>query len=220
MASTYRNGAERIATNKTLIAGDGGSTNYVEIAATTGITSLFGSARAKDTVPFSARQFYGNAATYNGVACAAAGSGILNDKWMVVGYDDGQAVGEPEAAITDTAIPLDYEDGTDIEVELWWTTPDTDDANVRWGVGVLAVGDGEAYNGTEAYTVGLSHNPATLYYCVVESYTVSGTGFAAGDCISLVVYRDADHVDDTSGGDALLVCAKIKYILNKLGAAV
>lgn len=193
----------------------GDATNYTEIQ-TDGSIVLHGTARKYKEVQTYAYNIYGSAATYNGVSCQAAGTVILDNKFISKSFDSGASAGTAEAAIASFKLPEDYDAGTDIKVNIAWTSVETT-GNVIFGIGLLAVGDGEQFNGTETYQIGTEAAPTTSYQKVSTEVTFSGTGMEAGDDVSIIVYRDADNANDTMAGDALMTTLSLKYISNTHG---
>jgi hypothetical protein len=192
------------------------STNYINMA-TDGSTTWAGTARKWKSTWLNAYGAYPSAATYNGTARAAAVATILASKWICMGHAYNTGGGDQSsAAIWNLVLPGDYEDGTDIKVNVDWTANATSGV-CRFGVGVLSVGDTEAYNGTEVYSVANHTKSGAAYTKQSFSTTVTGTGFAAGDNVCVVIYRDCENAADTMTATAVVPMVRIRYLSNKRG---
>lgn len=199
----------------------GGTDGNFTVAGVTGQVILDGDARVYNTITNYAYNFWSNtgAVTYNGVACDPAGATTLGGMYYTRSYDDGGGGGKPEASLTTLTMPLDYEDGTNIQLIVHWTAVATT-GNVRFGIGILPVGTGESYVTAETYQTGLDAAPGTAYARQDVTLTFTGTGYQSGDDVAIVMYRDADDGTDTMTGDAFVSTIELKYIANKLGEAI
>jgi len=213
--STGNGGA--IATDQAAKFGDGGTTNYVEIT-TGGLIQLHGTA-----IIYKARQFYpynmgGIAGTYNGVSCLAAGLGSLNGMYFKT-FDDGQGAGQAEATNILFRLGPNYIDGEDITVILPMTVGGTSTNDVRWQCGSAKISEGDTFS-PATYVWATPQNvagPGTTWEKKDVTFTLDGTGLAAGDCISIVVFRDADNGADTYVGDAYLASICVRYPMEQVG---
>ncbi|RLI54295.1 MAG: hypothetical protein DRP09_13535, partial [Candidatus Thorarchaeota archaeon] len=156
-----------------------------------------------------AYNMYGAPGTFNGVSCSAAGLSSLNNLNGELGgiyrsFDDGQGSGQPEAALMTLKLPPHYKAGDNIKVIVNWCAAATS-GNVKYGIGLSAIGAGETFRKNYTYVTGTaSPDSSTAYGMVVTEASFTGTGFEPGDVIELIMYRDADDSGDTMSGDALV----------------
>jgi hypothetical protein len=87
-------------------------------------------------------------------------------------------------------------------------------------LGVLPVSDGDSYDQVPTYT-GYSLFAITgSYNRVTGTFTITGTNYNPGDCISIVIMRDAVAAADTVSAALLVAGMAITYTSDKLGADV
>lgn len=205
-------------TGDNTIIGDGGTTDYVEVADNGSIT-LYGNARVKKFLEYYPYNIGGISGTYNGVSCAASGLASLNGMYFK-SYDDGQGAGQCEASNLQFVLPSDYEDGTNITITFAWTVGGTT-GNVVWGAGYADVTNTDTFS-PQTYTWMSSTEAVagTAWERQDKSFEFDGTGLASRDILSIVVYRDADNGADTYSGDAYINAAGFEYTANVLGSTI
>ena len=112
-------------------------------------------------------------------------------------------------------VPEDWKSGTDINIEVIWTSATTS-GNVEWEIDYTAVPtdgtEATASDGTDAY---IDAAPGTASYVLTtgSNLTVPSGSLAAGDMVFIQLFRDAQagNGDDTLAGTALLLGANIEY---------
>jgi len=207
-------GSGAINTDQEAHFGDVAGGNYLNVS-TDGTPSLFGTARYKHLINNTAYNMYPYGSTYNGITTSTAGATTLDSKWYCRSFDDGI----PESCLVTFELPANYEAGTDIDVHVHWTASSTV-GGMAYGVGLLCVGDGGVLNGTETYVTGSVTAPAVAYELSTINATFVGTGFVAGNSVSVILYRNPSDVADTMFGDALVISASVEVTANKLGGDV
>jgi len=211
-------GAGAIATDQALKAGDGGTTDYFETAATTGIVALHGAAKFKSEDSTWSYNIAGQSGTYNGVSCNAAGSGVLSERWYANLFDDGGGAGQAEAVVAVLEAPKGADGTTDVVVELNLSAQATS-GNMRVGVGVVKVGTGDDLTAAGSYIVKTIAKDAVAWQGQLEEFTMTGVTAEAGHYYAIVVYRDADDAADTMSGDMALFALGLECVNDKLGGA-
>jgi len=192
--------------------GDGGTTNYSQFAAD-GTLSMTGTARVTKLIHKYAYNQWGEAGTFNTVVCAASNASVLGDKWYFKRYHQTN----DQATCMNFRLPLDYEDGTDITVNIFWTS-NTTTGNVVWQCGLLSIGATESY--AQAHTFDSAQTivaPGTGWDSKEMQFSFTETGFVAGDEVAVVVFREAGNGSDTMAGAAYTSTVSLEYTSNKLG---
>jgi len=213
-------GAGAIATDQIAKFGDGGTTDYAEIQ-TDGKFRAYGDGRFLKTIyTLAPNMAVGGTLSFDGSSFGAAVYTLISvtDRPALFRrFDYGNPV-ERAYVIAQTVLPLDYVAGTDFEVCLAWCS-NAITGDVEWQLGIKGVGNDDSYNQTPTYQTPIADTVGgTAYDRVTTSFTISGTGFNPGDCIPLVIMREANVGNDTTSGDAYLAGIGIKYISDKLGA--
>lgn len=199
-----------------IYAGDNTS-NYMYIDSKGNIT-LYGDARQIRELVHDAYNLYGNAATYNGIDCSAAGTGVINDFFFSMTLNGGSGWGGgPEAFITLFKLPADYEEGSDIDVVIHYTSDQTS-GSALIGVGVSPAGT--SYNKNDTYQTQTIPAPSAAYDRADYSFTFSGSSLMRGDEVGVVVYRDPDNANDDMDGDAMITAIAIEYTANRIGGSI
>ena len=199
-----------------IYAGDNTS-DYLYIDGQGNIT-LYGAARQEREIINTTGDIVGNAATYNGVSCSAAGEGIINDAFQSMTLNGGTGwTGGPEAFITTFTVPADYDEGTEITIVIHYTS-DTTSGSAVIGVGTSPAHD--SYNQNFTYSVKTIPAPSTAYDRAVYEYDFTISSLKRGDEIAVVVYRDPDDSNDTMSGDAMITGVGFKYVANQIGGRV
>ena len=212
----YMNGyIDTIITHR-MYAGDN-SSDYLFVDSD-GTITLYGDARQIRELVHDAYNLYGNSATYNGVSCSAAGAGVINDYFYSMTLNGGSGWGGgPEAFITTFKMPADYDEGTDVDIVIHYTS-DTTSGSAFVGVGVKPAST--SYNKNESFQTKTIPAPSTVYDRTAYSYTFTGTSFSRGDELGVVVYRDPDNANDDMNGDAMITSIAMEYIADQIGGSV
>jgi len=192
--------------------GDGGTTNYTNIAAN-GTITLVGTARVEKYMTVSA------ASLRRGTA--PPGEDLIGTH-AVLDF----ASNLTESAYFEVHIPPDWDVGTDLEIAIYWC-PTTDDVgkHVAWefdweAVAIAAAAAGEILGAGSTNVEIHDDTYAGAHNLQETSYGhIAGASLAADDTIGIQLYRDHDDTDDY-GADAALVHIEIEYKADKLGEAL
>ncbi len=189
--------------------GDGGITNYTQIAAD-GTITLFGTAMVEKYIVISVGEL-------------RKGGGVPDEDvigtFPVLLFDDAST----EGTYYSLHIPADWADGTDLNLAIYWC-PTTDDSgkHIAWEIDweARAHGDGAAGEiiGAGSTNVPIHDDTYTGANNMQEtSYaTIAGGGIAVDETIGLFIYRDHDD-GDNYGQDVALIHAEVKYISDRWG---
>lgn len=116
-------------------------------------------------------------------------------------------------------LPYDYEAGTDIYLFVDWSPAGTNTGNCRWGF---------EYTAVKSFNQGFFAAPTTVYvetagagvqYQLETSTTaaITGTDFEPGTKISLRLFRDASHINDTLTSNSFLHAVGCRYRASRFG---
>lgn len=190
--------------------GDGGVTNYTNIAADGSIT-LLGTARTTADLPFSLTRLKKGGISDPGEGVVGITYVLLFDK-----NADEEAFGIIE-------IPHNYVGGTDIDVHFHWSPADADAGDVTWGLEYHITRPETNDVLTQATTTAIVVDATqSLQDEDLESgnITISGSGVIAEDLIHFRIFRDADASEggasDTYDDDAQLHKVDFEYIIGSL----
>jgi hypothetical protein len=120
--------------------------------------------------------------------------------------------------LAQTVLPADYVAGTDLVISLALASSASGNANME--LGILAVSDGDSYSAAPTYTGYSLFAMTGSYNRVTGTFTITGTNYNPGDCISIVIMRDAVAAADTVSTTVLVAGMAITYTSDKLGADV
>lgn len=209
----YDSGANLARVEGNMDIGDTRAGNYIDIDETTGLTA-YGTARGKKSIKTYAYNMYSYAGTYNGLTTDAT-SLVVSDDVLFQQFQDSP---NPSSAILTQQLPVDYQNGTDITVDIHWTSSATS-GDVVWGVGIFSVSEGDAYLETHNFNTVTSTSPSSSYQRVDATVTFSGSVIStiSDDDLKMVLYRNPDSGADTMTDNALMSVISIQYITNKLG---
>ena len=197
-----------------LIAGDGGTTNYAEIK-DDGEINLHGTARVIKKIDIALTKMK------KGVGNPPA-DGLING-FTTLDFDDSTE----EEVFFKIQTPDDYDGTTDMEIHIQYavdTAPATA-KNVRWGVEWKAISEGDTFDFTTgtgtieedcAVTTGTPANDLIRLDCNLSG---GANTIDSKDLLMIRFYRDSTHANDTFIGDARMVEAHVHYKANKLGEA-
>lgn len=190
----------------------GDASNYSTFASD-GTLSFTGTAKRRGCVCLPATLFTGNAATYNTIACSAAGGAVVGNAWAAATFD----ATTPEAIIVNATVPTDYIAGDSFAVNIAWAAVATTGV-CRWQGGVIAVDNDEAFN--QAHTFATPVNTTVSSTSTgrnVTQLSFSGTGVNPGSSIAIVIFRDAGNGADTMAGDAYVANVGFIYLKGAIG---
>lgn len=144
--------------------------------------------------------------TFNGLSCSGASSATINTLWGSRGYSDGSG----SCSNTVFVLPDNYVNDSNIVIELHWSAFDNS-GNVFWGIGFEVVGNGDAIQNSGTYRTGTSAAPGTSGDKTSYTDTFTGTGYSAGELLSVLVYRDGANGSDTLADTVYLLGVEITY---------
>lgn len=144
--------------------------------------------------------------TFNGLSCSGASGATINTLWGARGYSDGSG----SCSNTVFVLPDNYVNDSDIVIELHWTAF-ASSGNVFWGIGFEIVGNGDAIQNSGTYRTGTSAAPGTSGDKTSYTDTFTGTGYSAGELLSVLVYRDGANGSDTLASTVYLLGVEITY---------
>ena len=177
---------------------------------------MSGAARKYRTVHKYAYDIIGIADTYNGIIFDASALFSIGTPatFITRGFRSGN--NQEDAVLTNLAVPLDYEDGTDVYLTIDWTSNATT-GSAFYGIGYLFVGIGDDVTASHTFITGVASAPAISFDLESITLTIPGTGIETGDDVSIVMYRDPDNVNDDMLDLAHVTGIRLKYVSNKIG---
>lgn len=190
--------------------GDGGTTNYTQIAAD-GTITMVGTARV------TRRIVLGN---------AALGKGAVAPAEVVIGNFESWEFDIGDNAVLDLELPPDYSAGTDLTVNVHWYINEayaTNTGEVRWQVAWSALPHGgteaiDAPTHTGTVDTGDINIPATAkYFTNNDVGTISGASLSVGDSVGLKLSRIALVGGNNPTADPAAVHLEVIYTSNSLG---
>lgn len=196
--------------------GDGGVTNYANIAADGEIT-LFGTARIIRTADIDI--------TLPRRPTANPPAQGNEDGFDTLDFDDTT----DESIFAEMHLHHDYAAAglVHVHIEFFVDTAPAGASNVVWGVEYKQVSHGDNFDFgagtstvtvTEAITTGTPANDKKIHESAALALTTAG--FAPDDTIFMRIYRDADNGADTFTGDARIIGKiHIEYLSDRLGEA-
>jgi hypothetical protein len=192
--------------------GDGGTTNYCQIAADGEIT-LAGTARVKKHVD---------------LANAALGKGSTAPTQVIIGTYTAWEFDIGDDAVLDLDVPPDWASGTDIVLTVCWYIDEayaTASGEVQWRMAWSAC----PHDSTEAIDApthtgsadsGDVNIPATAKYLTETTVlTISGASLSAGDALGITLSRIALTGGTDPTADPAIVHVEMQYTADKLGEA-
>lgn len=120
-------------------------------------------------------------------------------------------------------VPDEFDSTGTTKLFLYWTRQDAGGGNVLWKVAHVAVTPGSSDLVTAAaVTDGFAASAVPAVGAVKEDVALlSAAGWAAGDVVSIRIFRNATNALDTfDGGRPILLAAQVEYVANKVGVTV
>lgn len=194
----------------------GGVANYTDFD-TSGKQIMLGTARVTRSQCLSPTELVVIQGTFNSVVVAANSVQLIySDQWYFMEFHEGNN----SACAGFIRVPFDYENGTNITLEVIWAPKTNVGGNMILHAGFLKAVENSVFPTTDVgvYSSQTVASPATAYQQTRTSFTVTGTSLSAGDLIRCQVFRDASNVADTSGARTEVAMIIFKYTSNKLGA--
>jgi hypothetical protein len=156
----------------------------------------------------------GDAGTFNGLTCVAAGSVTLNSRWRSTSYADAAKT----VATADFVLPVEFVAGLPIIVEVSGYTSQASTANVFLGVGISRTAINTVYKQEGATTYVTAATALTAAFDKVKkTFSFPSTGFVAGDIIAIAVYREGDSASDTSTTNWRVTNVAVRLPINSNG---
>ena len=119
-------------------------------------------------------------------------------------------------------VPDEFDSTGTTKLFLYWTRQDAGSGNVLWKVAHVAVtpGSGELTGAVVTDSFAVSAVPA-VNAVKEDSVVLTAAGWAAGDVVSIRIFRNATNALDTfDGGRPILLAAQVEYVANKIGVSV
>ncbi len=114
-------------------------------------------------------------------------------------------------------VPHDWESGTDILVDVFWTSADGSAGNVFFQFDYAAFAVGEALSpGSFTNLTSAEAAPGTSLEVSTVSFTMASANLSADDMINFRLRRDPGDVSDTYGDDANVHKIRIRYTGKKI----
>lgn len=161
---------------------------------------------------------YGYASTFNGRALDASTLSILSSRWICQAYNDGAGATTGGATVITYNIPADYQIGTDITLDVEWTSASIT-GSVVLGCGFLSQAAGDIMTDLSTYLAEQTITaPDVAYKLKKTAFTLTpNTTFHPGDIMVIVIYRAADDAADNMSGNLLTFNVMFHYKSNILG---
>lgn len=191
--------------------GDGGITNYIQLA-TDGELTLLGTARVK-------KEFTIDAINLD--------KGNQGPDAVILGNSIGYSYDIGDDSVMNFEVPYDCDTSEDIKIEIYWYINEayaTGDGEVQWRAQWSACPS----NGTEAIDApthtgtidfGDQNIPATAKFLTEVSGLIAAASIEAGDFVSMTIDRIALDDGNNPTADPVIVQIEVEYTMNKLGKA-
>ena len=128
--------------------------------------------------------------------------------------------GQDDEAHYATHVPYEWDDSTDMTVEVHWQMPDdTDNGNVFWKLRYIGVEEGEdpAGAGTEITQLSVGSHPQDEIIVTTFATKMLAANLERADDLGLMLWRHGTDGSDDCGEDAELIALHIHYTMNQLG---
>ncbi len=186
--------------------GDGGATNYTQIAADGEIT-LFGTARVKKQIP---------------IANANLGKGGTKPNEVIIGNYNAWEYGINDDSVFTFHIPHDWAAGTDIIINVDWYIDEPAGDEIKWQITYSAT----PHNSTEAIdSAGTSIDtgdiviPTTPKFLTQNALTIPAAALAVEDQVGVTLKRIAITDGTNPASEPGVVDVHIEYTSDKMGEA-
>lgn len=188
--------------------GDGGATNYVKFAASTGVITLVGTARVtkKEFIPA-------------GAFVSHTGSPALTQVGTGDAYGWGLDDAADESITTFWRVPQDWDSSSAMTANIFWISEAAVAGNCRMDLFTLGLVESETVDAAgNQDTVTDTTDGTAKDLNITANITIAASELAAGDMVTIRINRDADHAGDTLVGDAVILGLQISYTSNALGS--
>jgi len=187
--------------------GDGGTTNYLQIAAD-GELSLHGTAKVRKNIEIAIGSIKPPAThPASWVDLGIAGAWEFSD-------------GTTETVILEMPLPLDIDRTEDVVVDIGWASPSTS-ANCVWETSYLLRSEDEAIDAAADDTLQeIAGSSSTAEGLVKTSFTIPAADISDTDLLLILkLERIGGNANDTLEDVAHLTAMNFNYVSNKLGEA-
>jgi hypothetical protein len=151
---------------------------------------------------------------------AMGGGGGYNNSATFLGYGLDDSTDETHY-FRQQMMPLDYEEGTPVTIKVYWysTATQAGENVLKFRARNSSASDGELLSTTADYfdyvQVTLANNEE--HHTLHLSDAGIWEGISPGAMVGLAIHRDANGVEDTMGGDMVIIGALLEYTADKLG---
>ena len=143
----------------------------------------------------------------HGAVRTSAGAGTVNGGTSpAINFDAG---GNSRMSYS-FPIPDDWEPGTDLEFEAFWSPEDATSGNVYFELDYQSWADGETISGSTTLT-STEAAPGTALELTRFTFTIPATALAADDMVNIRFSREAGNVADTYANDINIQMLRINY---------
>lgn len=111
-------------------------------------------------------------------------------------------------------VPDDWESGTDIEVEIFWSPEDATAGNIYFELDYQSWADGETISGATTLT-STEATPGTTLELTRFVFTIPTAALAADDMINIRLSREPGNAADTYANDINIQMLRINYTSKK-----
>ncbi|MBU0577629.1 hypothetical protein KKF73_03615 [Patescibacteria group bacterium] len=112
-------------------------------------------------------------------------------------------------------VPDDWESGTDINVEVFWSPADGTAGNVYYELDYQSWADGETISGSTTLN-STQAAPGTTLQLDAFTFTIPNAALATDDMVNIRLSREPGNVADTYAGDVNIHLIRINYTGKKL----
>lgn len=115
--------------------------------------------------------------------------------------------------------PYDYESGSDVYLEINWSTTGTNTGVCRWGLeySIIKAFNQGAFPASTTQFIEIASPGVVKRVVTTESTVITGTNFEPGTQVALRVFRDGAHVNDTLTDQTFLHSVCMRYKASRPG---
>lgn len=188
-----------------LFIGDGGTTNYAKFD-TNGALTFTGAAR-----PYNELTLTTNEAIVPSAAFCARNQVDSTVSYKVLDCDDST----DESTFWQFKMPTNYANGTNVQVDVYWSSAAATSGAAVIGAQYAAVASGSEFDAPTLSTIASATTTTDSSANDVNTTTItlSSPSINADDLVSLKITRDADNGSDTLVGDARVLKARVRFLV-------
>ena len=112
-------------------------------------------------------------------------------------------------------VPDDWESGTDIEIEVFWSPEDANAGNIYFTMDYQSWGDGETISGSTSLN-STEAAPAVTLQLTRFTFTIPAAAVAADDMVNIQVSREPGNAADTYANNINVQMLRINYTGKKI----